>query len=176
MVDLEARLKTAQISRDRLRALLHAAVKLDDIISLEAELGEREATVEQLIGQLGVIGSQVAYATVNLTLFERSTAAVDDTRTTPKEGFRRGWVALRETGSAIVVGLATIAVWLPFGLLAGWLLRKWFKRERTKLVNTPLPGWSPSTGQAPLQFPDLAHAMPPRPADPPDPAAQVAAP
>lgn len=148
MVDLEARLKSAQISRDRLRALLNAAVKIDDVIALEAELGQRESTVEQMTGQLNVLRSQVGFATVNLTLFQRSVATIDDSTPTPAEGFNRGWVALKEALRTVAVGLATIAVWLPFAIVGLLFVRFGIRRRRSRNIRLgrPVrPAWTPPT-------------------------------
>ncbi len=144
MVDLEARLKSATISRDRLRALLNGAARIDDIIKLETELSAREATVEQLQGQLNVIRNQVGFATINVSLSERSVAVVNDTNTTPTEGFQNGWVALRNFGEGLLVFLATIAVWLPLLLIGAFLLRFTGRRWRKKHPVKPTPTWTPA--------------------------------
>jgi hypothetical protein len=151
LVDLEARLKSAQISRDRLRTLLAEATKVDDLIALESELGQREATVEQILGQLQVLRSQVGYATVDLTLYERTVANVDDTNTTPAEGFRRGWVALQNTVTAVVVTVATLAAWIPVLALAGYGVRRIRLRRAARRSNTPKQGagWTPPTVPVP---------------------------
>ena len=148
MVDVEARMKSAQISRDRLRALLNAAVKIDDVIALEAELGQRESSVEQLTGQLNVLRSQVGFATVNLTLFERSVATIDDSTPTPAEGFNRGWVTLKEALRTVAVGLATIAVWVPFAIVGLLFVRFGILRRRSRNIRLgrPVrPAWTPPT-------------------------------
>jgi Ca-activated chloride channel homolog len=143
MVDLEARLKSATISRDRLRALLNGAAKIDDIIKLETELSTREATVEQLQGQLNVIRNQVGFATINVSLTERSVAVVNDTNTTPTEGFQNGWVALRNFGEGLLVFLATVAVWIPLLLIGVFLLRLTGRRWRKKHPKKPTATWTP---------------------------------
>jgi hypothetical protein len=156
MVDLEARLKSATISRDRLRALLNGAVKVQDIIQLEAELSTREATVEQLQGQLNVIRNQVGFATINVSLFERSVAVVTDTNTTPSEGFQKGWVALRNFGHGLLVFLATIAVWLPLLVLTVFAVRWYARRWRKKHPTRPTATWTPNT---PTWTPNAPNAV-----------------
>jgi hypothetical protein len=144
MVDLEARLKSATISRDRLRALLNGAVKVDDIIKLETELSTRESTVEQLQGQLNVIRNQVGFATITVSLSQRSVAVLNDDNTTPTEGFKNGWVALRNFGEGLLVFLATIAAWVPFLVIGGLLLRFTGRRWRKSHPAKPAAAmWTP---------------------------------
>jgi Domain of unknown function (DUF4349) len=126
MVDLEARLKSAEISRERVRALLAGATKLADVIALESELGNREAAVEQMQGQLNVIRNQVGYGTINVTLqqpVDALIAPIQTPRTTPAQGFRTGWNALVRFLSAGAVFLAVLAPWAPLMLLVGLAIR-----------------------------------------------------
>jgi hypothetical protein len=129
MVDLEARLNSAKVSRDRLRTLLNAAVKVEDIVAIEAELSTREATVEQLQGQINVLRNQVGFATITVQLYERSVAAIDDSKTTPSEALQNGWVALVDFLRSVVVVGATILPFIPFGI-AAWLLFRVIRKKR----------------------------------------------
>jgi Domain of unknown function (DUF4349) len=129
MVDLEARLKSAKVSRDRLETLLRGAVKVEDVISIESELQQREALVEQMQGQLNVLKNQVGYATINLYFYEpNSGAQLDDSQPSAGQGLRNGWVALRNMFSTLILVLATIlpflAVLLPLLLLVRWALKR----------------------------------------------------
>ncbi len=132
LVDLDARIRSAKLSRDRMEQLMAQAVKVSDVIEIESELQQRDALVEQLTGQATLLKHQVALATVSVQLFERSEAAVDDTNTTPSEGLRAGWVALVNTGQAILVVLATLLPWTPVLLLGAWLARRWWRKTRQR--------------------------------------------
>jgi hypothetical protein len=70
VVDVESRISTAEASVLRLRALLEAAADIEDVVDLEAELLERETSLEVLRGQLRTLEDQVALATITLVLSE----------------------------------------------------------------------------------------------------------
>jgi hypothetical protein len=140
MVDLEARLKSAKVSRDRLEALLRSATKVEDVIQIESELQQREALVEQMQGQLNVLNNQVGFATVNVSLYEANSAAeVDDTKPSAGEGLRNGWVALRNTFNTLILALATmlpfLAVLLPCVLLLRWAFKRTAPRRAARSRN-----------------------------------------
>ena len=70
VVDLDSQIATAETSVERLRALLAAATGMEDIVSLERELMQRETDLELLRGQLRTLEDQVALATIVLSLTE----------------------------------------------------------------------------------------------------------
>jgi hypothetical protein len=70
VVDLQSRIATAEASVARLRELLLAAADIDNIVALENQLLQRETELETLRGQLRTLESQVAYATIYLTITE----------------------------------------------------------------------------------------------------------
>jgi hypothetical protein len=68
IVDLEGRIRTAEVSVDRLRGLLDQANDVPSITGLEDELNRRETELETMRGQLRTVQGQVALATITLTL------------------------------------------------------------------------------------------------------------
>jgi hypothetical protein len=145
MVDLEARLKSAIISRDRIRTFLAAAQKIEDVIVLESELQQRESSVEQLQGQLNVIRNQVGFATVTLRLYERQVAVIDDTKTTPSEALNNGWVALQNLVTGLILIGATLLPFAPLLVVAVLGFRWWLKRRAARPRRTPTAVWTPPT-------------------------------
>src|SRR5689334_20940706 len=71
LVDLDARLKTAEASLTRVRGLLADAKTVQEIVNLETEVTKRETLVEQLKGQLNQISRQVEFATVTVTFGQK---------------------------------------------------------------------------------------------------------
>ncbi len=78
VVDLESRISTAEVSVDRLRALIEEAQDLKTITDLETQLLERETLLETLRGQLRTVRDRVDLATITVTFTEAlSRPAVD---------------------------------------------------------------------------------------------------
>lgn len=68
VVDLESRIRTAEVSVDRLRALLAQATDIKVVVELENQLLERETQLETLRGELRTVQDRVAMATIVLRL------------------------------------------------------------------------------------------------------------
>lgn len=73
MVDLKSRIATAETSVARLRELLAQATDIDNVVALEQQLLQRETDLETLRGQLHTLETQVALATIYLTITEATT-------------------------------------------------------------------------------------------------------
>ena len=76
VVDLQSQISSAEVSVARLRDLLDGATNLDEIASLEAQLLQRETTLEQLRGQLRTLQDQVALSTITLTISQPAATPV----------------------------------------------------------------------------------------------------
>ena len=68
VVDLDARLAAARASADRLRGLLAQSANVNDLLSVEQALSQRESEVESLTAQDNAIKGQVAHATITLDI------------------------------------------------------------------------------------------------------------
>lgn len=66
--DLETRLKNAIAQRDRLRALLEKASKVEEILAVEKELSRIQAELESMQGRLDRLRSEVEESTLSVTL------------------------------------------------------------------------------------------------------------
>jgi hypothetical protein len=116
VVDLEGRLASATASMARLRALYDRAENVGEVVAIEAELVKREAEVESLQGQLRVVESQVALATITLTVAKLvPRPVVTEEASGFFAGLERGWAALVAAAGA---GATALGVVLPFLTLA----------------------------------------------------------
>ena len=147
VVDLQARLKSARASADRLRVLLAQAPDVEGVVAVESELTTRESEVESLEGQIRVISAQVDLATIELQLTERGQPKVDRNIPGFLQGFRRGWVSFRNAlgGALTAIGFLVpfLAVVVPLGLLVRWRRRR---TRRRALPTGPAGGASGPTG------------------------------
>ena len=140
VTDVDGRLKTAQASADRRRALIGGATSTADIVTIEAELTKREGEVETLQGRLRVLTDQVELATINVRLTE--SADLEVSREVPGflEASRTGWVALLNVLLGVVAAAGFLLPFSPLVVLGWWIVR----RLRSRRPRRPPRPWPPS--------------------------------
>jgi hypothetical protein len=128
VADVDARLRTAEASLARVRALMTKAVTIADVVTLEAELSRRQADLESLQAQQRVLADQTAQATVTVRLIDVQAPVQTEESTGFLAGLSAGWDAF--TG-AMVLALTVLGALVPFllffvpvGLLVWWLVRR----------------------------------------------------
>lgn len=126
VVDLDARIKSADASVSRVRALLADATNLGEVTSLEGELTRRETTLEQLVGQRRQTIDTVEMSTLTLTLNRTAkppAVATEESWLASLPGFgsalQSGWNAF---SSVVRVLLAGLGYALPFLAVAALLV------------------------------------------------------
>jgi hypothetical protein len=129
VVDADGRLKTAQASADRLRALLTEAKTPSDVVAVEGELAKREADIESLQGRLRVLNDQVALATLTVQLTERSNLQVATDLPGFLGGLRTGLVALVNTGQVLLAIGGFLVPFLPLLALVIGLVWRYRRRH-----------------------------------------------
>lgn len=72
VVDLEARLRSAQREEESLFSLLDRVTSVADVLAIERELARVRTEVERLEGQLQFLENRVALATISVFLFTRA--------------------------------------------------------------------------------------------------------
>ena len=118
VVDIDARLTTAQASLDRVRKLLETATDLGDVLSLESQLTERETLVEQYQAMKRAIDERVSLATlrVQLSLSPEPAAktVVAAKSSTPSIGkaFKTGWNGFIKMLAALLIFIGYTAPFL----------------------------------------------------------------
>ena len=87
IVDLQSRITTAETSVERLQTLLENADAIKTITQLEAQLLERETTLEVLRGQLRTVEAQVSLATITVQITQAAARPQVEVRPTAYLGF-----------------------------------------------------------------------------------------
>lgn len=115
VADVGARVKSAQASLHRLRTLMRHATDVQDVLSIETQINQRESELEALQARQRALDKQVRYATITLSL-SAPHAAPPKRDTGLLAGLHAGWHGLLVflTGLLTVVGAV-----LPFLLIAG---------------------------------------------------------
>jgi hypothetical protein len=136
LIDLDARLRTAETSLTRVRALLAEAKSVQEVVNLEGEVTKRETLVEQLKGQVNQISRQVEFATVTVIFGQKlvfpTTVEEGNDLPGPLDGLvasaRVFWTSLR----IVVLVLAVLVPFVPLALLAAWGTRVVSRRVRRR--------------------------------------------
>ena len=143
VIDVEARIRTEQVSLDRLRGFLSEASNVDAMIRLESEIANREANLASLQAQQRYLDDQTSMSTLVLTMHEPSGVAPPPKKDDPLKdagfltGLQNGWDAL--LGVLVVVATVLGAV-LPFVVviaLVGLPLLVWLRRHRPAAPPAP---------------------------------------
>lgn len=113
VIDTDARVKAKAASVASLRALLAKARTIGQIMSIEGELGSRQAELDSLKQQQKWLADQTSMSTINLTL-QRPEAVPVAAHTGFLGGLEDGWHAL--AGSGLVL-LTVAGALLPFAAL-----------------------------------------------------------
>ncbi|HET7901188.1 MAG TPA: DUF4349 domain-containing protein [Candidatus Nanopelagicales bacterium] len=128
VADVTSRVESARASLARVRLLMDRASTLGEVVTLEAELGKRQADLESLEAQQRALADQTALATVTVTLTSEAAPVAAEADTGFLAGLKAGWSAFT---TALVAGLTVVGAVLPFlivlvplGLLAWWLVRR----------------------------------------------------
>ncbi|MEP7204358.1 MAG: DUF4349 domain-containing protein, partial [Ilumatobacteraceae bacterium] len=109
VVNIDARLVTAQASLDRVRKLLEAATDLGQILSLESQLTERETLVEQYTAMKRALADRVSLATLRVQLNLSPDAATTPAEPKPAHkptigsAFKTGWNGFVKVLAAILI-------------------------------------------------------------------------
>jgi hypothetical protein len=137
-VDLQARLKSARATEQRLIELLGTRTgKLQDVLEAERELARIRSEIESMQGQSALLVHRVNYATVQVELGEEYRRVLGSgtvsTGTKIRNAAVEGFTNLEEGAVALLVFLFAVGpsllFWLALLLVPGWFLWKRFRRR-----------------------------------------------
>ena len=132
-VDLQARLKSARATEQRLIELLGTRTgKLDDVLEAERELARIRGEIEGMQGQSAILVHRVNYATVQVELSEEYRQVLGSgpmsTGTKIRNAAVEGFSNLEEGAVALVVFVFAVGpsllFWLAILLVPGWFIWK----------------------------------------------------
>jgi Domain of unknown function (DUF4349) len=147
VVDLDARIRNLRASETALVAIAQDAVRIQDILDIQARITEIRGQIEQLEAQQNALADQTSYATLTVTYQLPVVAAI--------EVQAEGWdaTAIFDEASATLVGVLQalagagiwlLVVWVPilvmFAIAAGfvaWLLRRFGVLDRAQMGAAP---------------------------------------
>ncbi|MEU4367919.1 DUF4349 domain-containing protein [Micromonospora chersina] len=116
-VDLDARIATQRARVDSARRLLARATSITDLVTLENEVGRREADLASLEAKKRRLADLTALSTVTVTFVGPEAAATEDEEDLGfLTGLRGGWSAFL---GSLRVALTVLGAVLPFALAIG---------------------------------------------------------
>ncbi len=135
-VDLQARLKSARATEQRLIELLGTRTgKLEDVLEAERELARVRGEIEAMQGQSAILVHRVNYATVQVDLNEEYRQVLGSgpvtTGTKIRNAAVEGFTNLEDGAVALVVFVFAVGpsllFWLAILLVPGWFIWKRFR-------------------------------------------------
>lgn len=113
-VDLQARVEALEQSVERLRELMAGSATTGELIEAETALAQRQQELDGLRAQLQSLESQVAQATISVSL--STTSTLPGGPDTFWDGLVAGWESLAVAGAGALVVFGVLLPWL---VLAG---------------------------------------------------------
>lgn len=148
VVEIDARIENAEASLERLRDFMEEAESVEDLMSVEQQLQQRQADLEVMLAQREHLENKSEMSTINVVFeaeVDRASAAEEDPFQ-PREfepngfvdGMERGWSAAVVLANTLIAGLGLILPWSPLLLVAAvvvWLhVRKRKRRKEAEAV------------------------------------------
>ena len=128
LADLDTRITNLRASIERVRALYSEAVDIDSIVRLEAELTQRETTLEQLLASQQALEDRVAMSTLTVDIAVTPEVLQTDDDPGLADALGAGWDAFVSGLFAIVLVLAAAAPFLATAAVVSlgvlWLRRR----------------------------------------------------
>ncbi|WP_433129414.1 DUF4349 domain-containing protein [Micromonospora sp. CA-240977] len=140
IVDLDARITTQQARVESARRLLARATSITDLVSLENELGRREADLASLEAKKRRLADLTALSTITVALVGPAAKVVEPKAETGfLVGLRGGWKAFVASLTVLLTVLGALLPWLvALGVPAAALLLVLRRRKRTPIPTAPV--------------------------------------
>ncbi len=126
-VDIEARLKTKKELEERYRDLLKRANTVEEVLSVEREIGTLRSDIESVEGRLKYLRDRVSYSSLTVSFHEPGDDAFGFGGKFTR-GVESGWQNLLW----FVIGLVNLWPFILLGVGAIFGFRYWRKRKKDK--------------------------------------------
>ena len=140
--DVTSRLTALRVQEERLLELLEDAANLTEILQLEDRLGEIIQQIEWLTAERNNLGSQIAYSTIHVTIWETEEIIIEDSDSWTASAALSGSLrAMGTFGRGAVIFFAASLPWLiVFAIIAlpiVMLIRRRRRQKKDAAANTP---------------------------------------
>jgi len=131
VADVNSQVTSDEAAIAQLRALLSHAGSVGDLLSVQNQINDEEASLESMQAQQRALSHETTYATVTLTLLgPKAKPLVHRPKAPPTlaGGFGAGWRALRVTVSWTLAFLGAIAPFAAIAAIAGYVIYRGRRR------------------------------------------------
>ena len=128
-VDLEARLRNLELTRDRLRGFLDQSTKVADALTVNSSLSAVQGEIEQIQGRVRYLQQSAAFSTITVELTPIPLIPI-----VSEEGWQpvataraslRDVIALGQWGiERLIVVTIWLPVWAPLALVGWWFVKR----------------------------------------------------
>ena len=132
VADVNSQVTSDEAAIAQLRALLSHAGSVGDLLSVQNQINDEEASLESMQAQQRALSHETTYATVSLTLLgPKAKPLVHRPKPPPTlaGGFGAGWRALRVTVSWTLAFLGAIAPFAAIAVIAGYVIYRGRRRR-----------------------------------------------
>ena len=132
VADVNSQVTSDEAAIAQLRALLSHAGSVGDLLSVQNQINDEEASLESMQAQQRALSHETTYATVSLTLLgPKAKPLVHRPKPPPTlaGGFGAGWRALRVTVSWTLAFLGAIAPFAAIAAIAGYVIYRGRRRR-----------------------------------------------
>ena len=136
-VDVEARIKTKKELEARYKELLKQANKVDDILSIEKEIGALRTDIEAIEGRLRYLKDKVAFSTLTVEFYEQTESAPESFGFGGKisDALYDGWIG----ALWFFIGITNAWPFILMIIVAIYVIRYFRKKRKSKLQQKNQP-------------------------------------
>jgi hypothetical protein len=126
-IDIESRIKTKKELEGRYKELLKQATKVEEILSIEKEIGELRTEIESVEGRMKYLMDRISFSTLTVTYYQKTTSAF---RFASKliQAFKSGW----DTFLWFLIGLTHLWTFILIGIIAVYIFIR--QKRKKKIV------------------------------------------
>lgn len=133
-IDIESRVKTKKELQNRYKELLKRAFTVDEMITLEREIGKLQTEIESFEGKLNYFNDRIVFSTLAIIYYQYKKTDSSSSSFGFFSEFVDGIVSGWHDFLWFVIGVSNLWVFILLIALAVYLFRKWRKRKKMKEV------------------------------------------
>ena len=124
-IDVESRIKTKKELEVRYSELLKKAMKVEEILNIEREIGTLRTEIESMEGRLKYMQDKVSFSTLTVTFYEKSSGSFGF-NSKIGQAFKNGWTNLLW----FILGVANLWPFLILGILVVFLYKRFGRKKK----------------------------------------------